>query len=247
MMIKTGSKSGHAGMIVLVIVFLMPFRSWAYEEIAVANAGRISGAVKFQGQPPKLAPLQVTKAKEFCGAVPNETLVVGRGGEIRFAVITLEGVTKGVAVEREIVHELDNIKCSFVPHVRLASVGQWLLLKNTDPILHTAHAIFTGQPQFNVGLYPGRLTRKPLVSAGVTKIICEVHPWMSAYVVVTEHPYHSITDLYGEYDIRDIPPGSYKLKVWHETLGTQEKQVEVRSGAVTKSDFLLALPPGGKK
>ena len=247
MMINTASKSGHMWTVLLLILFLSPFRTWAYEEIAVTNGGMISGVVKFQGQVPKLPPLQITKAKDFCQNVSNESLVVGRDGGLRYAVVTLEGATKGSAVEREIIHELDNVKCRFVPHVQVASVGQWLLVKNTDPILHTAHALFSAQPQFNVGLYPGKVSRKPLVSAGVTKIICEVHPWMSAYIVVTEHPYHAITDLYGEYDIRDIPPGTYKLKVWHETLGVQEKPVEVRSGAVTKVDFLLPLAQGGKK
>jgi hypothetical protein len=70
---------------------------------------------------------------------------------------------------------------------------------------------------------------------------------MSAYIVVTDNPYHAITDLYGEYDIRDIPPGNYKLRVWHETLGTQEKQIEVKGGAATKMDFVLSVTPGGKK
>ncbi|HWP59823.1 MAG TPA: carboxypeptidase regulatory-like domain-containing protein [Candidatus Acidoferrales bacterium] len=243
---ETARKSGYGWALLLVLVF-SPVKSLSYEEIAVANGGAVKGTVKFQGQVPKLPPLQVTKAKDFCGSVPNESLAVGRENGLRYAVVTLEGVSKGVAVEREIVHELDNIKCRFVPHVQVASVGQWLVLKNTDPILHTAHALFTGQPQFNVGLYPGKVSRKPLVSTGVTKIVCEIHPWMSAYVVVTEHPYHAVTDLYGEYDIRDIPPGNYRVRVWHESLGTQEKQVEIRSGAVSTADFLLSLPRGGKK
>jgi hypothetical protein len=102
-----------------------------------------------------------------------------------------------------------------------ASGSSWC--SKTDPILHTAHALFTsGQPQFNVGLYPGKVSRKPLVTPGVVKIICEVHPWMSAYIVVTDHPYYSVTDVYGEYLISDIPAGSYRLKVWHETLGTEK-------------------------
>jgi hypothetical protein len=128
------------------------------------------------------------------------------------------------------------------------SVGQFLLIKNTDPILHTAHAYFPeGQPHFNVGLYPGRVSRKPIVAPGVVKIVCEVHPWMSSFLVVTEHPYHAVTDAYGEYDVRDVPPGNYKLKVWHERLGTQEKAVEVKAGGVSKIDFVLEAGKGAKK
>jgi hypothetical protein len=238
----------EGGWLVLFLVFLFPLSSiWGYEEVEVSNGGNITGAVKFAGQTPKLPSLKITKAKDFCTGVPNESLVIGRDRGLRYAVMTLEGVAKGKAVERETFHELDNVKCRFVPHVQVASIGQWLVIKNTDPILHTAHAFFRDQPQFNVGLYPGKVSRKPLVSPGVAKILCEVHPWMSAYIVVTEHPYHAITDLYGEYDIRDVPPGNYKLRVWHEMLGTQEKQVEVKSGAASRVDFVLSLSSGGKK
>ena len=229
------------------IVFLFPSVVKGYEDITVANGGTISGFVKLQGKVPKPAPLQISKFKEVCRDVPDESLIVGPSQGVRYAVVTLEGVTKGRAIERETVHELDNVNCRFAPHVLAASVGQFLLLKNSDPILHTVHAYFKEQPQFNVGLYPGRATRKPLVAPGVSQIICEVHPWMSAYLVVADHPYFAVTDLYGEYEIRDVPPGSYRLKVWHEKLGVQEKQVEVKSRAAVKADFVLALPREVKK
>ncbi len=234
------------------LAFLL-FGTWpgalfAYEEITVKDGATILGSVKVDGKLPPLAPLQITKNKEICKDVPNETLMVGPGRGLRYAVVTLEDITKGKAVERETTHELDNIKCRFSPHVLAASVGQFVVLKNSDPILHTAHAIFTdGQPQFNVGLYPGRVSRKPLVAKGLVKIRCEVHPWMSAYIVVTEHPYHAISDLYGEYELSDIPPGHYRLKVWHETLGTMEKQVEVKAGARQTVDFNFTTSQGVKK
>jgi len=220
----------------------------AYEEIAVNNGATIRGSVKVEGKLPKLPPLQVTKFKEVCRDVPNETLLIGPGLGVRYAVVTLEGITKGKAVEKEAVHELDNLGCRFVPHVLASSVGQFVVFKNSDPILHTAHALFpSGQPQFNVGLYPGKVSRKPLVTPGVVKIVCEVHPWMSAYIVVTDHPYYSVTDVYGEYLIGDIPAGSYRLKVWHETLGSEEKSVEVKADGSRNVDFLLSPKPGVKK
>jgi plastocyanin len=229
------------------MLFCFASVSLGYEEIAIINGGTIKGFVKIAGKAPKLPPLQVTKFKEVCQNVPDESLVAGPTLGVRYAVVTLEGITKGRPLEREAVHELNNDKCRFVPHVLAASVGHFLLLKNTDPILHTAHAYFRDQPHFNVGLYPGRVSRKPLVSAGLVKILCEVHPWMSSYVVVTEHPYHAVTDVYGEYEIRDVPPGIYQLKVWHESLGAQEKKVEVKAGAVAQMDFILSQVTGAKK
>jgi plastocyanin len=221
----------------------------AYDEIAVTNGATIRGSVKVEGTIPKLSTLQISKYKEICKDVPNENLIVGPGQGLRYAVVTLEGITKGKAVEKEVQHELDNVKCRFIPHVLAASVGQFVVIKNTDPILHTAHASFAGggQPQFNVGLYPGRVSRKPLIAAGVVKIVCELHPWMTSYIVVTDHPYHAITDLYGEYELSDVPPGSYQLKVWHESLGTQEKRLEVKAGTPQKVDFTFVPSPGVKK
>jgi hypothetical protein len=214
----------------------------AYDEVAVTNGGTIRGTVKAERKIPKLRPPEITKFKEFCRNVPDESLVARQSGGLRYAVVAIEGITKGKAVEREAVLELDNVGCRFVPHVQAASVGQFLLIKNSDPILHTAHAYFPkDQPHFNVGLFPGKVTRKPLVSAGVVKIVCEVHPWMASYFVVTEHPYHAVTDAYGEYEIRDVPAGRYRLKVWHERLGVQEKEVEVKGGSVSKLDFALPL------
>jgi plastocyanin len=219
-----------------------------YEELVVNNGAMIRGTVRVEGKPPKLPPLQITKFKEICKNVPNETLLIGPGQGLRYAVVTLEGIAKGKAVEKEAVHELDNLGCRFVPHVLASSVGQFVVFKNSDPILHTAHALFTsGQPQFNIGLYPGRVSRKPLVTPGVVKIICEVHPWMSAYIVVSDHPYYAVTDVYGDYLMSDIPAGSYRLKVWHETLGTEEKQVEVKAGGSQNVDFVLSPKPGEKK
>lgn len=245
---KTKANKLRNHVLVMLIVLFFPLAVHGYEEISVSNGSAIRGIVKVEGQLPKLPPLQISKYKEVCKDVPNESLVIGPARGLRYAVVTLEAITKGKAVERETIHELDNVKCRFVPHVQAASVGQFVMLKNTDPILHTAHAYFaSGQPHFNVGLYPGRVSRKPLITPGVVKILCEVHPWMSAYIVVTEHPYHAITDVYGEYELTDVPAGMYLLKVWHESLGIQEKRIEVKSGTPQKSDFTFVPSSGAKR
>jgi plastocyanin len=235
--------------VAMLLVAGLPRTSPAYDEIVVKAGATIRGTVKVEGKLAKLPPLQITKYKDVCKDVPNESLIVGPGQGVRYAVVTLEGMTKGKAVEKETAHELDNVRCRFLPHVQAASVGQFIVFKNSDPILHTAHAFFTSeqQPQFNVGLFPGRVSRKPLITTGVAKIQCEVHPWMTAYIVVTDHPYHAVTDSYGEYLINDVPAGNYRLKVWHESLATEEKPVEAKAGATIKMDFVLKSKPEVKK
>ena len=232
-----------------VILFAtLPVALYAYDEIVVKEGATIRGTIKVDGKLPKLAPPQITKYKEICKDAPNESLIIGPSHGLRYVVVTLEGIAKGKAVERETVHELDNVKCRFSPHVQAASVGQFVVFRNSDPVLHTAHALFYNeQPQFNIGLYPGRVSRKPLIAAGIVNIRCEVHPWMSAYIVVTDHPYHAVSDIYGEYEITDVPPGVYQLKFWHESLGTQERRIEIKSTAAQKVDFTFTPSSGVKK
>ncbi len=246
-MMNRSKKRLHFSLAFLALL-LFPSEIGGYEGIEVTNGGMIRGVVKLQGNLSELPRPEIFKFKQVCEGVPNESVVVGFEGGVRYAVLTLEGVNKGKQVEREAVNELDNQECRFVPHVQAASVGQWLVVRNSDPILHTAHAHFKGgQPDFNLGLYPGKVSRKPLVSAGVVPVFCDVHPWMRAYIVVTEHPYHAVTDILGEYEIRGIPPGNYRLKVWHETLGTQEKPVEVKGGGVSEVEFFLSSGQRVKK
>ena len=70
---------------------------------------------------------------------------------------------------------------------------------------------------------------------------------MSAYIVVTDHPYYAVTDLYGEYELSDVPPGTYQLKVWHESLGVQEKRIEIKAGGAQGVDFNFTAAAGVKK
>jgi hypothetical protein len=232
-----------------VLLLLAPFSTgFAYDEIVVKDGATIAGTVKIRGKTPKLPPLQISKFREFCKDVPNETLIVGRGQGVSYAVVALEGIAKGKAMEKEAVYELDNVQCRFVPHVQTARVGQLIVIKNSDPILHTAHARFSaGQPDFNVGLYPGRVTRRPLLSPGIARILCEVHPWMTAYIAIAEHPYQSVTDSYGQYMIDGVPTGNYKLKVWHEQLGVQEQWVDVKAGVSHNFDFVFGPIAGGTR
>jgi hypothetical protein len=143
----------------LFFLFFLSPDARGYEEMTVQKGGTIRGFVKIQGKLPESPPPEILKFKKVCKNVSNERLVVGPDRGVRYAVVVLEGITKGKPVEREVVNELNNVNCRFAPHVQAASVGQWLVIKNSDPILHTAHAYFENeQPQFNVGLFPGKRT-----------------------------------------------------------------------------------------
>ena len=207
-----------------------------------ADRGILAGVVRVEGPAPARAPLPVYKHAEICGAgVPDDRLVVGPGGGLRFAVVTIEGVRNGDKPERDVAHLLDNRRCRFEPHVQVAEVGQWLEIVNSDPILHNADARLGAETLFNLALPPDRRVRRPLARAGRIAITCDVrHTWMSAFVVVAEHPYHTVTDAYGAYEIRNVPPGRYTVTVWHEELGAREMPVSIEAGGTTTADVAYA-------
>ena len=99
----------------ILLLLILPAYARGYEETAVPNGGTIRGFVKVQGRYSEPPALEVFKFKEVCKNVLNEELVIGRDRGVRYAVVILQGITKGRAVEREAVNELDNAKCRFVP------------------------------------------------------------------------------------------------------------------------------------
>ena len=207
---------------------------------AIGN-GRMTGRVIVAGSYKKPKPLPVFKNRSFCGArVPNETLLVGRGGELRNAVVTLYPIDRKARPEpMQIV--LDNKRCAFAPHVQVATQGSELLLKNSDPVLHTVHARIGQETLFNIGLPTWRQVTKRLSRVGVVRIDCDVlHTWMSAAIIVTDTPYFAVTDQNGNFVIEQMPKGQYRAEIWHEKLGGKTVGVTLHGGAVTSLEVVYS-------
>jgi hypothetical protein len=198
----------------------------------VAGAGTsVSGKVLVSGALEHPPALRVFKNRKFCGVtVPNETLLVGPGGALRNAVVSFTPAHRSVTVPPGVA-ELDNQRCAFVPHVQVASLGSDLILKNSDPILHTVHARIGKETLFNVGLPHWRRVTKRLERAGVVRIDCDVlHTWMTAAIVVVTTPYFAVTDAAGSFALSGLPSGEYRMEVWHERLGHKQATVHLEDG-----------------
>jgi Carboxypeptidase regulatory-like domain len=190
----------------------------AYEVVNVVDGGTLTGLVRFAGTPPKLDPLPVNKNRDVCGDQKEaEALVVGPEGGVRGSVILVEGVPRGKKPAGEVV--LDNARCVFVAHVTAVMAGERTRVKNSDAILHNTHG-FLGKPTvFNLAL-PNRdqmidITRR-LTRPGIVRVVCDAHPHMTAWMIVHDNPYYAVTDARGAFRIDGIPPGAYKITMWHE-------------------------------
>ena len=189
----------------------------AYEAITVKDGGTISGVVRFNGTPPKLGPIPVNKNRDVCGdEKPSEALVIGADRGVRDSVVLVEGVARGKKGAGDVI--LDNRKCLFVSHVTAVAPGDRARVRNSDPILHNTHG-FLGQPTvFNLAL-PNKdqmidITKR-LQKPGVVRVVCDAHPHMFAWMIVHDSPYVTVTDDSGAFKIGDVPPGTYKVTMWH--------------------------------
>lgn len=212
-----------------------------YEGAKVTSGGTIVVKAILSG--PFLEPkhFEIIKDREFCGDhIAPEALSLGDSGGIPNVVATIKNIQVGKPIDPNAQVELDNRNCQFVPHVQTAVVGSRLLIRNSDPILHNTHAFINGKrTAFNLALpIQGMEIIKKLKRPGLLSMTCDAgHTWMSAYVVVTEHPYASVTDNHGFCTLDDVPPGKYTIGAWHETLGEQTMEIEVSAGDTVAVTF----------
>ncbi len=137
---------------------------------------------------------------------------------------------------------IDNHGCRFIPHVAVARVGDTIVAKNSDSVMHTTH--YYGPLRSNVALpLQGMTVSRVIEDPGVIIVLCDVHGWMRAFIRVDVHPFHVVSDELGFLRISGIPPGSYTLELWHETLGTQQVQVAIRPNETARLDIEYTLTP----
>jgi len=215
-------------LLVLPLVLLSMSIVLAYDVVDVKDGGVIKGKIKITGNIPQDETVKVTKDKQHCGeTLPREKYVIAKDGGIKNVVIFIENITKGKPIPQEEVL-IDNKHCAFHPHVQVGTKGQTLVIKNNDPMLHNTHIYLEKRTVYNFALpKTGMEIKKPIRQTGLMTVECDAHDWMKGYLYIVDHPYITVTDANGNFSIKDIPPGDYKLIIWHEALGQQSRDVKV--------------------
>jgi plastocyanin len=202
-----------------------------------ALAGDIVGKVRYAGTAPAPAKIQVTKDQAVCGKATHvdESLIVGADKGVMYVVVKVADPKDGKKMTPAKKPSLDQNGCKFVPHVEIVPAGAEVDIINSDGILHNIHSF----PKNNTPFNKAQPKFKKVMPAtfekpDVVQIKCDVHSWMSGWVVVAEHPYYALTDASGAYALKGVPAGTYTLETWHEKLGKQTKSVTVpATGSVT--------------
>lgn len=243
-------------------------RGKKYAVIEVTNGGSVTGVVKLGGSgDPGLDPIPLQKeadqkqckhtehASERC-VYDKET----RG--LMNCVVTLN-VAKGKdwpanMKSKDRTTVLDQVECKYVPHVSVCRARTQLVVKNSDPTEHNIHGYYRDLSNtiFNfvtaAGADPIAHGDAKLKKTGLYLVHCDMHAWMNSMIHAVSNPYFAITDAKGKFEIKDVPPGTYTMKVWHESLfekpsvkggliagyeygkpWTMTKKIEIKAGAAT--------------
>ena len=195
------------------------------------GGGTVEVEVKYNGAP-AIETLKVNKDTEKCGTEAKiEKVVVGGNKGLANAVVSVP-TAKGSGPAKKAV--VDQKGCAFHPHVSVMMPGE-LELKNSDDILHNIHTYSTANPTINKAQPKFKKTMmEKFEKPEVVKLTCDVHSWMLGWVAIVPTPYAGVTDQNGTVKIDNVPAGKQTVEIWHETLGKQTKEVEVKAGATTK-------------
>jgi hypothetical protein len=226
-------------LVLAVLAAVDPVR--AYEGDPSVAGVTVSGRVLYTGSLPKPERVPVHRDSKFCGeAVSIDKIHVERAsGGIDGVVISLEGIGRGKPlVPDKTVIRFENRTCRFLPRTNVAVVGSVLEILNRDPILHNTHIRIddrSGPTIINVVQPAGvDVIMKTLQIAGFFDIRCDAHTFMQASMHVFEHPYFAVTDGTGRFEMAQVPPGTYRIRMWHEALGARTKTITVPStGSLT--------------
>ncbi len=206
------------------------------------------GRVVFQGKVPSPRPLRVTKDHHVFGQRPvDESLVVGPGRGLANVVVLLKYLSQRESPlpEQAAAPAVLHIRQGrFEPRIVVVRVGQQLQIANHDPVPHNPDISLPGGGVQWIG---SPLERVPCAlfrrgSSAPVPVVCYVHPWMKGYVVVSPHPWVAVTGQDGRFELKSIPAGTWRVRLWHETGGflslpgwlRQGKRVTIRAGRTTR-------------
>jgi plastocyanin len=210
---------------------------------ATAN---ISGSVMFEGDAPEMPRIQLA-ADPYCqeaadGAVSQEVMVTEDGKLENVMIFVRSGHDEGLGYAAPTTPALvDQMGCSYSPHVFTLMAGQDITIRNSDMTLHNIHAFPMVNMQINVGQAVQGMenTASFEIAEGPFAIRCDVHRWMNSYTAVFDHPFHTTSGDTGDFGL-NLPAGTYEVVAWHEKYGESVQTVTVADGETAELNFTFS-------
>lgn len=230
---------------IMAIMWLAPAPSKAASPQTVAGytvqagaGGTVAGKITYDGKPVKPKKVTVTQDQGACGNMKEMEPVEIKDGGVADAVVWIDDITKGKNFSFP-APSVDQKGCMFMPHVLVMAPGE-LKVSNSDQAAHNVHIFAKANRAFNQVMPPGSDPLSiPLFRPDTVIVRCDVHTWMQGYAIVAKNPYYVVSGSGGIFSLTDIPPGTYHLSVWQETLGTKTQEITVEAGKTTSANFTL--------
>ena len=216
--------------------------------VDAAKASRIGGRVSIDGPLPQNPRLDMAGDPKCAQAHKDgmlaETFVGENGGLGNVFVYVKSGLDKyyfDVPTEQV---TLDQSGCMYKPHVFGVRVGQNVEFVNSDPTSHTVHAVPNTNQEFNFSQPIQRQRNSRFFTAPevMVRFKCDLHNWMTAYAGVLDHPYFAVTSPGGQFELKNVPAGTYTIEAWHEELGTQTQPVTIGENDSKDISFTFKAP-----
>jgi len=239
--LRTGVRASEVVSILGMTLFLLlPPGMARAEPDNSATSGSIRGDVKIT----KNLPAQRMRFRLYPGfkPVPPPTAQEKRDDEWQNIVIYLKSApsmpqAKGGGEEFQMLQ----LGETFIPHVLPIVKGSTVSFPNQDPIFHNVFSL-SGTESFDLGRYPKGDSRSVTFDeVGIVPVFCHLHSDMSAIILVLDNPYFAVPDPDGQYQIENIPAGTYTLVAWHERSEQVEQQVDVTAGHTLELDITVPI------
>jgi len=194
----------------------------SYQVVSPSSPGTITGVVKWSGPLPRIPTFPINKDSAVCDPESQkirdlERLIVGPQGGVANTVVFLKGISRGKAMDiPEPRRFMDQKHCRYEPHILLVAENGPLQIKSSDPVLHTVH--MDGAATYNLPFpFTNQVVSRTMPTAGLSNVRCNGgHAWMNAEILVVSHPYYTVTDESGKFQLTGVPPGEYEIVAWHE-------------------------------
>lgn len=199
-----------------------------------STAGSITGTVVFDGTPPVLKPIDMS-ANQACvqlnpAPVVPPVVSVGDQGALADVVVYLKsGLGKYKFAVPTSTATLAQKNCMYEPHVMALMVGQPFAVENSDPTMHNVHPMPKHNRQWSNSQPAGSAALRSTFERPefAMPVLCNVHPWMRAFVFVFDHPYFAVTPKTGAFSLNNVPPGTYTIEAWHENYPAEDQMVTI--------------------
>lgn len=134
---------------------------------------------------------------------------------------------------------------TFIPHTVAITRGSSVDFPNGDPFFHNVFSL-SRAANFNLGRYErGQSRAREFTKAGTIKVYCDIHSHMSATILVFDHPYFTIPELDGSFELPAVPAGQYTIVGWHERVGERLERVRVEAGKAASIELTVPVPVDG--